>query len=307
MSADPQDETRLLQQLQGLLSEGLPADEVRALLARLADDPRARELAHDVLVLERQGRAAYGYDLADARMRNSLAALLTSLRENGAPAGSRLPAAQVARAARRPALRFRRLLPFAAAAAVVVASLYIGASAYLENQNTLTRLSQLGEAAALPRLTEAERASYSRIWSEVGEAASGSKPWILLSDSGGEFGYLPAVSGDADQGLLLVRCIVLAPDGRQVETVNLLVPARRGVRLSLPAIGQLAGQPIGCDIATHGTWAAVGLTVGRDPAEAMGVRGRVGFEDRSAEIGQFRLNGKRMRVVVQAVPLGAVS
>jgi len=307
MSADPQDEIRLLQQLQALLSGGLPADEVRALLARLADDPRARELARDVLAIERQGRAAYGYDLADARMKDSLAVLLASLKESGSLAESRMPAAPRAVAGFRPASRLRRLAPLAAAAAVVVVSLYVGASAYLENQNTQTRLSQLREAAALPQLTEAERASYGRIWSEIAEAASGSKPWILLSDSGGEFGYLPAVGGDADQGLLLVRCIVLTPDGKRVDAVNLLVPARRDVRLSLPAVGQLAGQPIGCDIATHESWAAVGLTVGRDPAEAMGVRGRVGLEGRAAEIGQFRLNGKLMRVVVQAVPLGAVS
>jgi hypothetical protein len=52
--------------------------------------------------------------------------------------------------------------------------------------------------------------------------------------------------------------------------------------------------------------ATVGLTVGTGSADAVGVRGRVGFGDRSVEIGEFLLGGKPMRIVVQAVPLGAV-
>jgi hypothetical protein len=46
--------------------------------------------------------------------------------------------------------------------------------------------------------------------------------------------------------------------------------------------------------------------VGKGSADAVGVRGRVGFGDRSVEIGEFLLGGKPMRIVVQAVPLGAV-
>jgi hypothetical protein len=201
----------------------------------------------------------------------------------------------------------RRGLGALAASVVVAASLYVAISSHLQNRSMQTQLNQVLDSAALPKVTETEKAGYSRIWSEVAQTASGPTPWILLSNGGGEFGYLPSLSaGAGEERLLLVRCLVTAGDDGRVQTINLLVPARRNLRLSLPEIAHLAGQPVACDIAMGADSATVGLTVGTGSADAVGVRGRVGFGDRSVEIGEFLLGGKPMRIVVQAVPLGAV-
>ena len=198
-------------------------------------------------------------------------------------------------------------MPLLGAAAMIVVSLYVAISAHIQSRAIQAQLDRLVESAALPQVTEAERAGYSRIWSEVAGPAGRPKPWILLSNGGGEFGYLPAsLGGGADEGLILVRCLIVTAEGKQVQCVNLLVPARRDLRLSLPEVGRLAGLPVACDLAMEEGGAAVGLTVGENSADAVGVRGRVGFGNRSTEIGQFRINGRPMRVVVQAVPLGAV-
>jgi len=291
------------ERLQALLSGSLSPDEMRQVLARVARDDGARRMLDEMLTTERTLRTAYGYDRTEGKMRDSLVSLLTSLRANEIPAET-----DGDRAARRPAIRMRRVLGALAASVVVAASLYVAISSHLLNRSIQTQLShsQILDSAALPKVTSTEKAAYSRIWSEVAQAAGGPKPWVLLSNGGGEFGYLASPSaGAGEERLLLVRCLVTTGDGR-VQTINLLVPARKNLRLSLPEIVQLAGQPVACDIAIDAESAAVGLTVGKDSSGAAGVRGRVGFDNKSVEIGELRIGGKPLRVVVQAVPLGAV-
>jgi hypothetical protein len=302
MTQDDTHHADTAERLQALLSGSLSPAEMRHVLAMVARDDGARRMLDEMLALERTVRAAYGYDRTEEKMRDSLASLLASVGAGGIPAEK-----ERLRAARRPALRMRRVLGTLAASMVVAASLYAAISSHLLNRSMQTQLSQVLDSAALPKVTETERAGYSRIWSEIAQAASGPKPWILLSNGGGEFGYLPSPSaGAGEERLLLVRCLVTAGDDGRVQTINLLVPARRNLRLSLPEIAHLAGRPVACDIAMYAESAAVGLTVGKGSADAVGVRGRVGFGNRSVEIGEFLLGGKPMRVVVQAVPLGAV-
>jgi hypothetical protein len=187
---------------------------------------------------------------------------------------------------------------FRAAASVAIAvSLYLGITAHWPAPPAQP------PALALPQVAAAEMNSYRRLWGQLAEPA-GSAPWVLLSNGGGEFGYLPGVSGGSAGQLILLRCFVLGADGRTVEKVNLLLPARRAVRLLLPEAGRLAGEPLRCEVSTEGRWASFGVTVGDDPAAA-GVQGRVRIGDRPAEIGQFKIDGRELRVVLQAVPLGA--
>ncbi|MCX5654981.1 MAG: hypothetical protein NTY65_10080 [Planctomycetota bacterium] len=302
MTQDDTHHADTAERLQALLSGSLSPAEMRHVLAMVARDDGARRMLDEMLALERTVRAAYGYDRTEEKMRDSLASLLASLRAGGIPAEK-----ERLRASRRPAFRVRRVLGSLAASVVVAASLYAAISSHLLNRSMQTQLSQVPGSAALPKVTETERAGYSRIWSEIAQAASGPKPWILLSNGGGEFGYLPSPSaGAGEERLLLVRCLVTTGDDGRVQTINLLVPARRNLRLSLPGITHLAGQPVACDIAMYADSATVGLTVGKGLADAVGVRGRVGFGNQSVEIGEFLLGGKPMRVVVQAVPLGAV-
>ena len=290
------------ERLQALLSSSLSPAEMREVLTLVARDDGARRMLDEMLALERTVRTAYGYDRTEEKMRESLASFLASAGAGEIPAEK-----ESIRAARRPAFRLRRVLAALAASVVVAASLYAAISSHLLNRSMQTQLSQVLGSSALPKVTETERAEYSRIWSEVAQAAGGPKPWILLSNGGGEFGYLAAQSaGAGEERLLLVRCLVTTGDDGRVQAINLLVPARKNLRLSLPGIAHLGGQPVACDIAMNGDSATVGLTVGKGSADAVGVRGRVGFGDRSVEIGEFLLGGKPMRVVVQAVPLGAV-
>jgi len=290
------------ERLQALLSGSLSPAEMRQVLALVARDDGARRMLDEMLALERTLRAAYGYDRTEEKMRDSLASLLASVGAGEIPAEK-----ERAGAAHRPAFRIRRVLGALAASVVVAASLYVAISSHLLNRSMQTQLSQVLDSAGLPKVTETERAGYSRIWSEVAQAAGGPKPWVLLSNGGGEFGYLSAPSGGAgEERLLLVRCLVTTGDDGLVQTINLLVPARRNLRLSLPEIAHLAGQPVACDIAMYAESATVGMTVGKDSSDAVGVRGRVGFGNQSVEIGELRIGGKPMRVVVQAVPLGAV-
>jgi len=302
MTQDDTSHADAAERLQALLSGSLSPSDMRQVLALVARDDGARRLLGEMLAFERTVRAAYGYDRTEEKMKDSLASLLASL-----GAGEIPPERDRAGAARRPAFRMRRVLGALAASVVVAASLYAAISSHLQNRSMRTPLNPVLDSAAMPKVTEAERAGYSRIWSEVAQAARGPKPWILLSNGGGEFGYLPSPSaGAAEERLLLVRCLVTTGDDGRVQTINLLVPARRNLRLSLPEIAHLAGQPVACDIALCADSATVGLTVGKGSADAVGVRGRVGFGDRSVEIGEFLLGGKPMRIVVQAVPLGAV-
>ena len=301
MTHDDTSHADAAERLQALLSGSLSPSDMRQVLALVARDDGARRLLGEMLAFERTVRAAYGYDRTEEKMKDSLASLLASL-----GAGEIPPERDRAGAARRPAFRMRRVLGALAASVVVAASLYAAISSHLQNRSMRTPLNPVLDSAAMPKVTEAERAGYSRIWSEVAQAARGPKPWILLSNGGGEFGYLPSPSaGAAEERLLLVRCLVTAGDDGRVQTINLLVPARRNLRLSLPEIAHL-GRRLACDIAMYADSATVGLTVGKGSADAVGVRGRVGFGDRSVEIGEFLLGGKPMRIVVQAVPLGAV-
>jgi anti-sigma factor RsiW len=302
MTQDDTHHADAAERLQALLSGSLSPAEMRRVLALVARDDGARRLLDEMLALERTVRAAYGYDRTEEKMKDSLASLLASLGAGGIPA-----AWDPAGAARRPAFRMRWVLGALAASVVVAASLYVAISTHLLNRSMRGQLNPVLNSAALPKVTETEKAGYSRIWSEVAQAASGPTPWILLSNGGGEFGYLPSPSaGAGEERLLLVRCLVTPGDDGRVQTINLLVPARRNLRLSLPEIAHLAGQPVACDIAMYADSATVGLTVGKGSADAVGVRGRVGFGDRSVEIGEFLLGGRPMRIVVQAVPLGAV-
>ena len=168
------------ERLQALLSGSLSPVEMRQVLALVARDGGARRMLDEMLALEHTVRAAYGYDRAEEKMRESLASLLASARAGEIPAEKDL-----ARAARRPAFRLRRVLGALAASVVVAASLYAAISSHLLNRSMQSQLSQVPGSSALPKVTETERAEYSRIWSEVAQAAGGPKPWVLLSDGGG--------------------------------------------------------------------------------------------------------------------------
>ena len=281
-----QPDQQLRTSIHALLCGDLPADQADKVLCRIAREDRARELLRESIELRDRSRAAFGYDRAGEAAGESLARLTASSMRS------------------RRAARLLRVLGAAAAAIVIVASVLIAAVLHDSNRRLRDELAGARASLKLPRLTDAELGKFRQIWTTVSEDTNRTMPWVLLSDDCGEFGYLPGSSAPRRGGsLILVRFLLAAPDGRQAAAVNLLIPARRNLRLSVPAAARLAGLPVSCDIVTDGHWAAVGLSVGRPDAGDVGVRGRVSIGTDWLEIGEFRLDGRRMRVAVQARPL----
>ena len=288
-----------------LLSGSLPPDGREELLLRIARDERARDVLRGAIELRRRARAAFGYDGADEAIAASLAETIRSLDADG----TARPAGPSTGGPGRPRRRARRLrLSWLAAAAVALLATvagYVAVQLHGDNRELRRRLAGVAGPPDLPGLTEAQRRDYRRMWSMVVEDANGPAPWVLLSKQGGEFGYLPQTAEPLqERRLVLLRCVLTEAGGRAVGTVNLLIPAGRCLWLSVPEAGELAGRPVSCEVATSDESATVGLRVGEQRVGNVGVSGRVEIGEGWVEIGQFLLDGQRMRVTVQALPLG---
>jgi hypothetical protein len=296
------DPENLEERLAALVSGDLAPEEAREVLLLVTHDAEARQLLGEMLDLQAAARRAYGFDQAVPRMRESLAQLLGSLRSMQMPPSAMPPAPRTTHG--RPTGRLLRVTACAAAALLFVAAVGLAIKGHYDGLAAQQQLARLREAKAMPEISQAELQQYRRIWSEVSDGAERARPWVTLSSGGGQFGYLPTSTGPAsDVRLLLIRCVVLSAGSERVESLTLLVPARRGVPLNLPEVGRLLGRPLACEITAGDHQASVGLTVGEDSAEAVGIRGHVAFGQRSVEIGRFTLDGGPLRVVVQAVPL----
>jgi len=283
--------------VQALLGGDLSREETDEILLRIAREDRARTVLRESIELRDRSRAAFGYARADEAMRASMAAVIASVERP-----ERTVPARPWRGAR--ALR-AALVPLLVAVVLVgSASVYVAVLSHANNRMLRYQLAAIRASLEFPKITDAQRDGYRRIWASVSDDPNGPAPWVLLSEDGGQFGYLPrgSVRGPRHR-LILVRFLMATPEGRQVGTVDFLVPAGRDLRLSVPQAGRLAGLPVSCEIATSDDWAAVGLSVGKRTAGGVGVRGRVSIGRQWREIGEFRLDGRRMRVAVQALPL----
>jgi hypothetical protein len=196
-----------------------------------------------------------------------------------------------------------------AAAVVVAVSLFI---AYDAHQSNVRMLAQLTPQARQPgpsmpsALTMAELKDYGRIWSQIADRRESARPWVLLGNGGGQFGYVG--DGGSRGRLVVLRIQVLSQDGKVLEQNNVLVPAQAVASIAVPEAGQLWGKPLGyeivCQEGSAGQWAGVAMTVGDGTAQKIGISGRVRLGENPLEIGQLKVDGKDVRVVVQAVPVG---
>jgi hypothetical protein len=300
-------EEAIEQRLANLIGGHLAPGEAQEVLSLIARDDQVRRRLDEMLSFQAAVRQAYGYDRAESPIRKSLPTLLAALRSQEIPAAV---AAAVPRrlAAHRPARRVLRVLAYAAALAMAAVSIFMAVSARNETRATREQLARLFETTAVPKVSDAERQQFRRLWTEVADGADGPQPWVVLSDGGGQFGYLPAAAGRApDERLVLIRCFVVSAQAERVETVSLLLPARRGQRLAIPDVGRLLGRSLACEVTMDNDQAAVSLTVGQGTGPAAAVRGNVGFGQRGGEIGQFSVGGEPLRVFAQAIPLGATA
>ena len=303
MMSSQETQIELETQLQALLCGSLSAAERRRLLQRIAEDEPTRRLMKEMLAVQEAARAAFGYGDRDEQIEASLRQSLANMADH---AGRRQPSAS------RPSRRYRpvRWLAGVAAAAIIGVTLY---SAFVTSQGNQFLREQLlaarrsaGEVspAHMPALTAGEAANYRRLWRNIDDPTSAAPPWVLLHDGAGEFGYLPGDSrADADRQLILLRCLVVAADGRSRYKVDLLLPARRTVRLDLPKVGRLAGRAVRCRVVAGRQWATVGLQIGERSDGVVGLSGRARVGRGSAEIGHFHLDGKEFHVVLEATSL----
>ena len=272
--------------------------ERAALLARLAHDETARDVLAEMLRVQRGARAALGYERAEAALAGSMAEVVAEVSRPSAPAAP----------GRRNRGRPWAVWGLAAAAVVTLAAgAWMAATAVRTQQRIEQRLARLEQAVTLPSLTEEELASFRTLWRHVAGTLPQEAPWILLAGGGGRFGYVPATAGgEAEASPLLVRCRLVGCDGEVHGTFNVLVPAAIRSPLVLDGVASLHHRPVACEIATRGGEAVVRVTVGGEEAGAAGVQGRVAAGQGPVEVGQFRINGCRVQVVCQALPLGGV-
>jgi hypothetical protein len=259
-----------------------------------------------MLRVQRGVRAALGYERAETALSRSMAEVVAEVSRPSAPAA---PGGNERTASGRQ----NRSRPWAvrglAAAAVVMlaAGAWMAATAVRTQQRIEQRLARLEQAVTLPSLTEDELASFRTLWRQVAGTPPQEAPWILLAGGGGRFGYVPATAGgEAEASPLLVRCRLVGCDGEVHGTFNVLVPAGIRSPLVLDGVASLHHRPVACEIATRGGEAVVRVTVGGEEAGAAGVQGRVAAGQGPVEVGQFRINGCRVQVVCQALPLGGV-
>lgn len=284
--------------IQELLSGQLGQTATAELLAMIGRDDDARRILAEMVALQRLGRRSFGYDLGGEVIPESLAATIDAMRTS-AP-----PAFQPGRM-RLHSLLGRIAWPMRIAALVVIAvSIYTAVMARHDSRLLRGQLARAEQVVTLPEPTIEELARLRRLWNQVSEGSGNSIPWVFLSNGTGQFAYLPANSSDADRKkLVLLRCVIVSSAGQSAMRMNLLLPARQAVRLAVPQAGMLADQPISVAVSATNKWAGLGLNVGSDSDGSTGVRGRVRIGGGAAEIGQFRLDGQKMKVFLQAMTL----
>lgn len=287
--------------IQDVLAGELSQRGVAELLATVSRDPEAREVLDEMLAMQRQCRRSIGCDVDEAEIQDSLAETLAAIRSTQAvPKPSRAPQrGLIARGAW--AMRI-------AAVVVVAASVYLAVTAHNDSRGLRKQLVGIDERIdriSLREPTAKELMAMQRVWREVSQGAEGTRPWVYLSDGAGEFGYLPAgPPTTTDDGPVLLRCVIVGPDGRTARQMRLLLPPRQAVQLVFAEAGTLGKQPIHIAVSGSAERIGVEVRVGHDSTSAVGIRGRTTPGAGVVEAGRFRHLGRTMRVFLQAVALG---
>jgi hypothetical protein len=298
-------ELELESRLHALLVGALDDADRREVLREVVANEAVRARLAEMIECQQQARRAVGCEGADAEMRAAMARTLARLSAGGAPDEG------AGRGVARPRYRRRGALGRWAAAAAAVALVAAGVLllAYRGSPPLQESAREVRGAIPMPGPTAGEMVAYRRLWRRVRDPHSDESPWVLLGEERSEFGYLAGAAGTGHhERLLLVRCWVVSVDGRRLGQVNLLLPADRAVRLSLPEAGRLDGRVLGCDVATGRQWATVGLQVGDAPVETVRISGRAKVGVGPVELGRFQLEDRPLRVLLDVVPLdGSVS
>ncbi len=288
--------------IQELLAGQSGQAETAELLAVIARDDDARRILSDMVELQRQSRRSLGCDVDADDLQTSIAGTIDSLRS------MRSATVESVRTQRKRRGRSVRILigriawPIRAAAMVVIGvSVFLAVTARHDSRMLRDQLARMDRTVTFPKPTTDELAGMRLLWKQLSEGSGDSRPWVFLSNGTGQFAYVPSDRHAADTGgLVLLRCMIVGEDKQGAMRMNLLLPARQAVRLTVPEAGRLVGQPVQLTVSSSNEWAGMGLKVGDGPA---GVQGRVQIGGGAAEIGQFRLDGQKMKVFLQAMTL----
>jgi hypothetical protein len=297
-------QVQLEQSIHSLLCGSLPERSRTALLSNIASNDHARETLREMIEFGQMARVAYGYKLVDEAAAGSFKLLKVRLAE----------VSEAAQKAKRSPLRgdiLRRItLPqwaIGVAAAVVVAvSLFVAYDLHQSNLRMIAQLAPKTHRSMPSGLTASELENYGRVWSQIADKRDSARPWILLGDSGGQFGYVN--DAGSQERLIVLQIQVLSAEGKVLARNNMMIPAQAVARIAVPDAGRLWGQALGyeisCQKSSSGQWAGVAMTIGEGASQKAGISGRVRLGESPSELGQLKIDGKDVRVVVQAVSVG---
>jgi len=289
--------------IHALLCGRLGQAERVSLLKSLAQDEQLRDLLAEIIQTQELARAAYGYPADDPSVPAGLTASIA------APAASTRPSSTSKPSNRRLLALgpWRRALWRVAAIVVIAASVFVAIDVHRSNVLLRNKLAGGGggEPITTGQLLPADMQRLRDIWSHVVDRRETARPWILMSNGSGEFGYVSGLDKSGPSQPIVLRLTLVSADGKVVETSNLLLPNQAIGRLALADAGRLWGLPLGLVVDSSNRRTRVALTVSRGDDDGAGISGRVRVGDVAEEIGWLRVAGKDVRVIVQALALRA--
>ena len=301
---DIMQESRIHDLLAGRLAEWDRAD----LLRLIGRDDNARRLMLDMLTLQDQARQSVGLNVEPEAMQTYMARTLEALKGRaestvtgaGLPSDSPVPS--------RPVRWFDWGVRIAAL-------LLLGVCGWLAYMLTVAASRPVGQpplahevvahngGVAMPALNVDDLATLRKIWDQVRQTGDAARPWVLLSNGVGEFGYLPAGGTENEKtGLILVRCVIVG-DGKPVTQIYFLLSGQQPAELLVPGGGRLGGQPLDVALVSSGNQVHVDLKACETTGIQAGLRGTAVQGRAAVDAGQFRFEGQMFRVLLQATPL----
>ncbi len=287
--------------IHAMLCGRLAEAEQVSLLKRLARDDQLRDLLAEIIQTQELARAAYGYPIGDPSVPVDLTRAIAA-----SAAGAEHPSTSKPEHRRLLAFRpWRRALWRVAAIVVIAASVFVAVDVHRSNVLLRDKLATagIGEPIQASQLQPSEIQRLRGVWNQIADRRETSRPWILLSNGSGEFGYVGGVYKSGERQPIVLRLTLVSAEGKVVETSNLLLPEQAIGKLSLADIGRLWGLPLGLVVDSSNSRTRVALTVSRGGDDGAGISGRVQVGNVAEEIGWLRVAGKDVKVIVQAFPL----
>jgi hypothetical protein len=293
-----QERIQLERNIQDLQSGEFGPEATSELLGRIASDSEARQVLGEMIELQNLSRRSFGIEVDDEVMRHGLSGTLNALRKaDVSPVSDKFRSRRTVRAMVRSIAWPARV----AAAVLIGVCIYVAMVARNDSELMRRQLAIMDERISMPAVTAAEVADLRQVWSEVSSGSDSSRPWVFMSNGGGRFGYVPvrSVGGDRPE-LILLRCVIVGADGERTKQMNLLLPAGKVLALDVMDAGSLVGSPVRISVSASKDWAGMDLEVGTQGKGIVGLKARARLGAEAAEVGQFRLNGREMKVFLHA-------